>query len=159
MFCFKLQQPSLRIQSSGKTCQGMITADNTMAGNENADTISSDSTCNGSCAIGVTHTHGYFLITFCFSVGYVEQCMPYFFLKISSYRVQRNIECLAVAGEIFVQLRLASSKIVDVSILNSAFIYRESRSLLRSAHGISFQPQRHNSSPTDARIISPQGEL
>jgi methylated-DNA-[protein]-cysteine S-methyltransferase len=37
--------------------------------------------------------------------------------------------------------------------------YGETRSLLRSAHGISFQSQRHKSSPTDARINSPQGEL
>ena len=63
MFCFKLQQSSLCIQSSGKTCQGMIAADNTMAGNENADTISSDSTSNGSCAIGVTHTYDLVTLT------------------------------------------------------------------------------------------------
>ena len=77
-----------------------------MAGNENADAISSDGACHGSCAIGVTHTYGYFLIASCFSVRYIEQCTPYFFLKIGSYRMQRNIECLAVAGEIFIQLLL-----------------------------------------------------
>lgn len=137
----------------------MIASDNTMAGNENADAISSDGTCHGSCAIGVTHTYGYFLIAPCFSVGDVEQCTPYFFLKIGSYRVQRNIECPAAAGEIFIQLLLGQFQDRDVSILNTAFIYRESRSLLRSEHGISFQSQRHNSSSTDARMISPQGEL
>ena len=137
----------------------MIATDNTMAGNENADAISSDGTCHGSCAIGVTHTYGYFLIASCFSVGYVEQCMPYFFLKIGSYRTQRNIEYLADAGEIFIQLLLGKFQDRVVSILNSAFIYCETRSLLRSAHGISFQSQRHKSSPTDARINSPQGEL
>lgn len=84
----------------------MIASDNTMAGNENADAISSDGTCHGSCAIGVTYTYGYFLIAPCFSVGDVEQCTPYFFLKIGSYRVQRNIECPAAAGEIFIQLLL-----------------------------------------------------
>ena len=81
----------------------MIASDNTMAGNENADAISSDGTCHGSCAIGITQTYGYFLIASCFSVWYVEQCMPYFFLKISSYRVQRNIECPAAAGKILPQ--------------------------------------------------------
>ena len=50
--------------------------------------------------------YGYFLIAPCFSVGDVEQCTPYFFLKIGSYRVQRNIECPAAAGEIFIQLLL-----------------------------------------------------
>lgn len=133
----------------------MIASDNTMAGNENADAISSDGTCHGSCAIGVTHTYGYFLIAPCFSVGDVEQCTPYFFLKIGSYRVQRNIEWVKYSFSCF----LDSSRIGDVSILNTAFIYRESRSLLRSEHGISFQSQRHNSSSTDARMISPQGEL
>ena len=137
----------------------MIATDNTMAGNENADAISSDGTCHGSCAIGVTHTYGYFLIASCFSVGYVEQCMPYFFLKIGSYRTQRNIEYLADAVKYSFSCFLASSRIGVVSILNSAFIYCETRSLLRSAHGISFQSQRHKSSPTDARINSPQGEL
>lgn len=137
----------------------MIATDNTMAGNENADAISSDGTSHGSCAIGVTHTYGYFLIASCFSVGYVEQCMPYFFLKIGSYRTQRNIEYLADAGEIFIQLLLGKFQDRGCLNLNSAFIYCETRSLLRSAHGISFQSQRHKSSPTDARINSPQGEL
>ena len=94
----------------------MIATDNTMAGNENADAISSDGTSHGSCAIGVTHTYGYFLIASCFSVGYVEQCMPYFFLKIGSYRTQRNIEYLADAGEIFIQLLLG--KFQDRGCLN-----------------------------------------
>ena len=71
----------------------MIASDNTMAGNENADAISADGTCHGSCAIGITQTYGYFLIAPCFSVGDVEQCTPYFFLKIGS-------------GEIFIQLLL-----------------------------------------------------
>ena len=84
----------------------MIASDNTMAGNENADAISADGTCHGSCAIGITQTYGYFLIAPCFSVGDVEQCTPYSFLKIGSYRVQRNIECPAAAGEIFIQLLL-----------------------------------------------------
>ena len=137
----------------------MIATDNTMAGNENADAISSDGTSHGSCAIGVTHTYGYFLIASCFSVRYIEQCTPYFFLEICSYGMQRNIECLAVAGEIFIQLLLGKFQDRGCLNLNSAFIYCETRSLLRSAHGISFQSQRHKSSPTDARINSPQGEL
>jgi len=50
---------------------------------------------------------------------------------------------------------LVCTRIEDVSILNSAFIYLKSRSLLFSTHGISFQSHRHNSSPTDAKMISP----
>ena len=46
----------------------------------------------------------YILIASCLSIGYFEQCMPYFFLEISSYRMQRNIKYLAVTGKIFIQL-------------------------------------------------------
>lgn len=137
----------------------MIASDNTMAGNENADAISSDGTCHGSCAIVVTHTYGYFLIAPCFSVGDVEQCTPYFFLKMVPIGCNGISNVLRLPVKYSSNCFLDSSKIGDVSILNSAFIYRESRSLLRSEHGISFQSQRHNSSSTDARMISPQGEL
>lgn len=137
----------------------MVAADNPVAGYENADAIGSDCSCHGSCAIGGTHTYGYFLIASGFTVWYIEQCVPYFFLKISSCRMQRNIECLAIAGKYSSSCFLVCSRIEDVSIFNSAFIYLKSRSLLRSAHGISFQSHRHNSSPTDAKMISPQGEL
>lgn len=82
----------------------MVAADNPVAGYENADAIGSDCSCHGSCAIGGTHTYGYFLIASSFTVWYIEQCVPYFFLKISSYRMQRNIECLAIASKIFIQL-------------------------------------------------------
>lgn len=76
----------------------MIASDNSMAGNENADAISSDGTCHGSDAVRFAYTYSYFLIASCLSIGYFEQCMPYLFLKISSYRMQRNIKYLAVTG-------------------------------------------------------------
>ena len=82
----------------------MIASDNSMAGNENADAISSDGTCHGSDAVRFAYTYSYFLIASCLSIGYFEQCMPYFFLEISSYRMQRNIKYLAVTGKIFIQL-------------------------------------------------------
>ena len=82
----------------------MIASDNSMAGNENADAISSDGTCHGSDAVRFAYTYSYFLIASCLSIGYFEQCLPYFFLKISSYRMQRNIKYLAVTGKIFIQL-------------------------------------------------------
>lgn len=54
---------------------------------------------------------------------------------------------------------LASSKTEEVSALKEAFRYLSILRLLRSAHGLLLQSQRHSLSPKDAKTNSPHEEL
>ena len=94
----------LFVQSSSKTGQRVVAADDTMAGDDDADAIGTNGLCHGSHALWIADALGYLHIASCLAEGDVEQCLPHTALKICAYRVQRNVECREMPCKIVVEL-------------------------------------------------------
>ena len=75
-----------------------------MAGDKDVDAVGTDGLCHGPCTPCIAYFLGYFHIAPGFSVWNIKQCPPYPELEVRPDRVQRNIELLAGACKIFIQL-------------------------------------------------------
>ena len=106
MLAFYIQQQFFRLDSSCEVCQGMIGSDDTMARDEDAYAVGSDGLRHSPYALEVVHSQGNLLVGSCFTVWDFEQGLPYLLLEIGAYWALRNVECLALACEIFVKFRL-----------------------------------------------------
>ena len=106
MLAFYIQQQFFRLDSSCEVCQGMIGSDDTMARDEDAYAVGSDGLRHSPYALEVVHSQGNLFVGSCLAVGDFEQGLPYLLLEIGAYRMQGNVECLALACEIFVKFRL-----------------------------------------------------
>lgn len=94
------------VQPSREAGEGVVAAHHAVAGNEYVNPIGTDGVSHGSHCFFIANHFRYFLITPCFSVGYVEQRTPDLDLKVCAYRVQRDVKLFASACKIFIKLLL-----------------------------------------------------
>ena len=86
-FVLNIQEPFFSLDASGEACQGVVCANDSVAGNEDADAVGSNGLRHSPYALEIVHAEGYLLVGSGFAVGNFEQGLPHLLLEISAYWV------------------------------------------------------------------------
>jgi len=103
MVGFQLKEPPLGFYSSCESAELMAGSHYAVARKKDADAVAPHRHANGSGALGVAYAGGKLLVGDGCSVGYCQQSVPHFALKISTNGEQWKLKRVASVGEIFVK--------------------------------------------------------